>query len=99
MVALLIGVVVEVFSARGIVAFLGDNNIVVLSTFTVSLLTALAMATGTDYGIFSFGRYQQARRAGEDPETAYYATFIRLVRNACTYSGTSEVTHSGLPMT
>ena len=74
-VLLLVTVGIEVFAARGIVAFLGDNNIVVLSTFAINLLVALAMAAGTDYGIFFFGRYQEARQAGEDPETAYYSTY------------------------
>ncbi|MDT5145150.1 MAG: putative drug exporter of the superfamily, partial [Mycobacterium sp.] len=74
-VVLLVTVGVELFAARGIVAFLGDNNIVVLSTFAINLLVALAMAAGTDYGIFFFGRYQEARQAGEDPETAYYSTY------------------------
>ena len=46
-----------------------------LSTFATNLLTALAMAAGTDYGIFFFGRYQEARQAGEDPETAYHTTY------------------------
>ncbi len=70
-----IGVGIEVGSARGIIAFLADNNIVVLSTFAINLLVTLAMAAGTDYGIFFFGRYQEARQAGEDPETAYYTTY------------------------
>ncbi|OBH02036.1 hypothetical protein A5696_12470 [Mycobacterium sp. E2699] len=74
-VLLLIGVGIEVLSARGIIAFLADNSIVVLSTFAINLLVALAMAAGTDYGIFFFGRYQEARQAGEDPETAYYTTY------------------------
>ncbi len=74
-VPLLVTVGIELFAARGIVAFLGDHNIVVLSTFAISLLVALAMAAGTDYGIFFFGRYQEARQAGEDPETAYYTTY------------------------
>ena len=74
-VLLLVTVGIEVFAARGIVAFLGDNNMVVLSTFAINLLVALAMAAGTDYGIFFFGRYQEARQAGEDPETAYYSTY------------------------
>ena len=74
-VLLLVTVGIELFAARGIVAFLGDNNIVVLSTFAINLLVALAMAAGTDYGIFFFGRYQEARQAGEDPETAYYSTY------------------------
>ena len=74
-VLLLVTVGIEVFAARGIVAFLGDNNKVVLSTFAINLLVALAMAAGTDYGIFFFGRYQEARQAGEDRETAYYSTY------------------------
>ena len=55
--------------------FSADNNLVVLSTFAINLLVALAMAAGTDYGIFFFGRYQEARQAGEDRETAYYTTY------------------------
>ena len=74
-ILLLVTVGIEVFAARGIIAFLGDNNIVALSTFAINLLVALAMAAGTDYGIFFFGRYQEARQAGEDRETAYYTTY------------------------
>ena len=74
-ILVVIGVGVEVGSARGIIAFLADNNMVVLSTFAINLLVALSMAAGTDYGIFFFGRYQEARQAGEDPETAYYTTY------------------------
>ena len=74
-VVLLITVGIELFAARGIVAFLADHNVVVLSTFAINLLVALAMAAGTDYGIFFFGRYQEARQAGEDRETAYYSTY------------------------
>ena len=78
-ILLLVTVAIEVFAARGIVAFLGDNNVVALSTFAVNLLVALAMAAGTDYGIFFFGRYQEARQAGEDRETAYYTTLRGVV--------------------
>ncbi|WAC89454.1 RND family transporter [Mycobacterium sp. Aquia_213] len=78
-VLLLITVGIEVLAARGIVAFLGDHSLVQLSTFAVNLLVALAMAAGTDYGIFFFGRYQEARQAGEDRETAYYNTFRGVV--------------------
>lgn len=72
---LLLTVGIELLIARGIVAFLADREIISLSTFAISLLVALAMAAGTDYGIFFFGRYQEARQAGEDRETAYYTTF------------------------
>ena len=74
-VLLLVVVGIELGAARGIVAFLGDNNILVLSTFSINLVVALGIAVGTDYGIFFFGRYQEARQAGEDPETAYYTTY------------------------
>jgi RND superfamily putative drug exporter len=74
-ILLLATVGIEVLAARGIVAFLGNNNILVLSTFATSLLTALAMAAGTDYAIFFLGRYQEARQMGEDPETAYHTTY------------------------
>jgi RND superfamily putative drug exporter len=78
-ILLLITVGIEVLAARGIVAFLGDHSLVQLSTFAVNLLVALAMAAGTDYGIFFFGRYQEARQAGEDRETAYYTTLRGVV--------------------
>jgi RND superfamily putative drug exporter len=74
-VMLLVMVGIELVAARGIVAFLGHNNILVLSTFAINLLISLGIAAGTDYGIFFFGRYQEARQAGEDPETAYYTTY------------------------
>src|SRR5271168_2177466 len=74
-ILLLLMVGIELQMARGIVAFLGDNNIVVLSTFAINLLVAGAIAAGTDYGIFFTGRYQEARQAGEDRETAYYTTY------------------------
>lgn len=72
---LLVTVGIELFATRGIVAFLADNDIVLLSAIAINLLVALAMAAGTDYGIFFFGRYQEARQAGADPETAYYSTY------------------------
>lgn len=74
-ILLLVTVGIEVFAARGIVAFIGHQDLVLLSTFSVNLLVALAMAAGTDYGIFFFGRYQEARQSGEDRETAFYTTY------------------------
>ena len=74
-ILLLIMVGVELAAARGIVAFLGANDLLVLSTFAVNMLIFLAIAAGTDYGIFFFGRYQEARQAGEDRETAYYSMY------------------------
>ena len=66
---------VSLACARGIVAVLGYNNAFGLTTFAANILTMLAIAAGTDYGIFLVGRYQEARHAGEDRETAYYTTF------------------------
>jgi RND superfamily putative drug exporter len=77
-VLLLVIVGIELGVARGIVAFLGHNNILVLSTFAINLLVSLGIAVGTDYGIFFFGRYHEARQAGKDPETAYYTTYRRV---------------------
>src|SRR6201997_5855155 len=74
-ILLLIMVGVELAAARGIGAILGHYDIFVLSTFAINMLIFLSIAAGTDYGIFFFGRYQEARQAGEDPETAYYTTY------------------------
>src|SRR5246127_165903 len=74
-ILLLVMVGVELAAARGIVALLGHNDIFVISTFAINMLIFLSIAAGTDYGIFFFGRYQEARQAGEDPETAYYTTY------------------------
>ncbi len=72
---LLFTVGIELLTARGVVAFLADQNLIGLSIFATSLLVALAMAAGTDYGIFFFGRYQELRQSGEEPENAYYGTY------------------------
>ncbi|GFG75227.1 transporter [Mycobacterium botniense] len=74
-VLLLTTVGIELAAARGIVAFMGHHNVLVLSTFAINLLVSLAIAAGTDYGIFFFGRYQEARQAGEDPDIAFSTTY------------------------
>ncbi|WP_237572711.1 MMPL/RND family transporter [Mycolicibacterium lacusdiani] len=68
-------VVVGLLSARGIVAFLGYHDVFGLTTFATNMLVTLAIAAATDYAIFLIGRYQEARRAGEDRESAYYTMF------------------------
>ncbi|MUM07156.1 MULTISPECIES: RND family transporter [unclassified Mycolicibacterium] len=65
----------EMGTARGLVALLGNHNLLSFSTFVVAMLSSLAIAAGTDYAIFLVGRYHEARQAGEDPETAYYTMF------------------------
>jgi RND superfamily putative drug exporter len=74
-VLLLVTVGFELTAARGAVAVIGHFGWIGLSTFAVSLLTSLAIAAGTDYGIFIIGRYQEARQAGEDRETAFYTMY------------------------
>jgi RND superfamily putative drug exporter len=68
-------VVMELSGARGLVAFLGYHNVFGLTTFATNLVVTLAIAAATDYAIFLIGRYQEARRAGQDRESAYYTMF------------------------
>ncbi|KAA8963878.1 RND family transporter [Mycobacterium sp.] len=74
-VILLLTVGIELQVARGVVAFLGHHQLIGLTTFVVNLVVSLGIAAGTDYGIFFFGRYQEARQAGEDRETAFYTSY------------------------
>jgi putative drug exporter of the RND superfamily len=79
-IMLLLVVGIELQVARGIVAFLGHHEIIGLTTFAVNLLISLGIAAGTDYGIFFIGRYQEARQAGEDKESAYYTTYRSVAK-------------------
>ncbi len=74
-ILLLVTVGFELVIARGAVAVVGHTGMIGLSTFAVSLLTSLAIAAGTDYGIFIVGRYQEARHHGEDRDTAFYTMY------------------------
>ncbi|GAS88126.1 MMPL/RND family transporter [Mycolicibacterium brisbanense] len=74
-IILLLTVAIELQVARGLVAFLGLHGIVGLTTYVVNLLVSVGIAAGTDYGIFFTGRYQEARQAGEDRESAYYTAY------------------------
>jgi RND superfamily putative drug exporter len=79
-VLLLLMVWIELQVARGIVAFLGHQQLIGLSTYVVNLLVAIVIAAGTDYAIFFTGRYQEARQSGENRETAYYTTYRGVAR-------------------
>src|ERR1700742_3719557 len=68
-------VLIEMSAARGLVAFLGNAGVIGLSTYATNILTLLVIAAGTDYAIFFVGRYQEARGAGEDRETAFYTMY------------------------
>lgn len=61
-------------TARGVVAVLASYGAFGLTTFAGNILTMLAIAAATDYGIFLFGRYREARGMGEDRDDAYYTT-------------------------
>lgn len=74
-ILLLLMVGLELLVARGTVALLASHGLVGLTTYAVNLLVSLGIAAGTDYGIFFLGRYQEARQAGEDRETAFYTTY------------------------
>ena len=75
-VALLLAMVgIELAAARGIVAFLALHDVIRLSTFATNMLVSLAIAAGTDYGIFFIGRYHEARHNGEDRKTAYLTAY------------------------
>jgi putative drug exporter of the RND superfamily len=71
---------VELAAVRGIIAFLGHYGVMGLSAVATNILITLALAAGTDYGIFFVGRYHEARQSGEDRETAYYTTYRGVAR-------------------
>ena len=62
-------------TARGVVSMLATNGAFGLTTFAGNILTMLAIAAATDYGIFIFGRYREDRAMGLDRDDSYYATF------------------------
>ncbi len=62
-------------TARGVVSVLATHNVFGLTTFAGNILTMLAIAAATDYGIFIFGRYREDRGLGLDKDDSYYATF------------------------
>ena len=62
-------------TARGVVSVLAIHGVFGLTTFAGNILTMLAIAAATDYGIFIFGRYREDRGMGLDRDDSYYATF------------------------
>ena len=51
----------QLLTARGVVALIASHGGFGLTTFAGNILTMLAIAAATDYGIFLFGRYREAR--------------------------------------
>jgi RND superfamily putative drug exporter len=66
---------IGLLTARGVISVLAMHGAFGLTTFAGNILTMLAIAAATDYGIFIFGRYREARASGLDREDAYYTTF------------------------
>ncbi|KUH69803.1 hypothetical protein AU184_08725 [Mycolicibacterium novocastrense] len=66
---------IGLLTARGVVAMAANHGAFELTTFAGNILTMLAIAAATDYGIFMFGRYREARGMGEARDAAYYTTF------------------------
>jgi RND superfamily putative drug exporter len=66
---------IGLLTARGVISVLASHGAFGLTTFAGNILTMLAIAAATDYGIFIFGRYREARASGLDRDDAYYTTF------------------------
>ena len=79
-IILLLTVGMELQVARGLVALLGLYGIVGITVYVVNLLVTVGIAAGTDYGIFFVGRYQEARQAGEDRESAFYTSYKSVAK-------------------
>jgi RND superfamily putative drug exporter len=79
-IILLFTVFVELQVARGVVAFLALQGYVGLTTYVVNLLVSVGIAAGTDYAIFFAGRYQEARQAGEDRESAFFTSYRSVAK-------------------
>lgn len=86
MLLMMVMVFLTMSTARGVVAVLGNAQVFGLTTFSISLLTSLSIATTTDYAIFLIGRYQEARQSGEDRVSAYY-TAVRSTGHVIAGSG------------
>lgn len=71
----LLGVLIEMLVAKGVISTLGHLGYIELSSFAVNIVVALTLGAGTDYGIFLMGRYQEARQAGETREDAFYIAY------------------------
>ena len=71
----LLGVLMEMLVAKGVISTLGHLGYIELSSFAVNIVIALTLGAGTDYGIFLMGRYHEARQEGESREDAFYTAY------------------------
>lgn len=65
--------------ARPVVALLGETGLVEVSLFSVALLSAMILGSGTDYAIFLVGRYHEGRRRGTPSDQALSDAFRGVV--------------------
>ncbi|MGV9801598.1 MMPL/RND family transporter [Mycobacterium sp. NPDC003449] len=70
----LFGVLITLATARGVISLLVDNEVIGISSFGMNMAVSLVLGVATDYGIFYLGRFEEALRAGEDRESAYYTS-------------------------
>ncbi|HWS93224.1 MAG TPA: MMPL family transporter, partial [Mycobacterium sp.] len=70
----LVGVLIILATARGVVSFLVRSHVLGISSFAMNMLVALVLGVATDYSVFFVGRYNEARRTGQDKESAYYTS-------------------------
>ncbi len=69
--AFVLGVIgIALAAARGVVSFLGQEQVFDVSTFTGSFLTAVVLGATTDYAIFLISRFHEQRRLGMEPKEA-----------------------------
>jgi len=69
--AFVLGVIgIALAASRGVVSFLGQENVFDVSTFTGSFLTAIVLGATTDYAIFLISRFHEQRRLGDEPKEA-----------------------------
>ncbi len=82
----LLGVLITLATARGVVSLLVENHLIGISSFAMNMAVSLVLGVATDYGVFYLGRFQEARRAGQASEAAYY-TSVHSVAHVVLGSG------------
>ncbi|QUG99407.1 RND family transporter [Saccharopolyspora erythraea] len=84
-------------TARAVTALCGLQFFDV-STFTASLLTAVVLGAGTDYGVFLLSRFHERIRAGDDPEQAVITANRRVAAVIAASAGTVIAACSGMAL-
>ncbi|MDY6811685.1 MAG: MMPL family transporter, partial [Actinomycetota bacterium] len=94
---LMMGVALVV--AQGMVAGLGDLQILSLGPQTLMLMTAMMMGAATDYGIFLFSRYHECIRENLTSDEAVIGAMDSIGKVIAGSAGTTAVTFVGLSFT